>query len=108
MITYRKFIIHPSYMHGFDYVHEDYDGAPDANDSRAGTCLTVEECKEEIDNWYKDNVDFRVQRFIPGVVNTITKFKFLTDAIDFCQKVGEDLSAIKIYFDGEEIEFDSI
>lgn len=33
----------------YHYTHDDYDGADDANDHRLGSCNTVEECKEEIE-----------------------------------------------------------
>lgn len=33
----------------YHYLHDDYDGADDANDHRLGSCNTVEECKEEIE-----------------------------------------------------------
>lgn len=31
------------------YVHDGYDGAPDANDNRCGRCKTILECVNEID-----------------------------------------------------------
>ena len=33
----------------YEFVHDDYDGADDANDNRCGYGKTVEECKQEID-----------------------------------------------------------
>ena len=35
--------------YAYAYVHDDYDGADDANDSRYGYADTVEACKAEID-----------------------------------------------------------
>ena len=39
----------------FGYVHKDYDGTED--DDRHGYCGTLEECKQEIDDWYKGDSD---------------------------------------------------
>lgn len=38
-------------------VHDDYDGAPDAHDSRVVYGRTIEECKIEINNYEEDNAD---------------------------------------------------
>lgn len=39
----------------YAYVHDDYDGAPDAHDGRCGHGATVEECRTEIDDlWGED------------------------------------------------------
>jgi len=34
----------------YEFVHDDYDGAPDAYDFRCGTASSAEECKELIDD----------------------------------------------------------
>ena len=50
-IWYRKFRIYLA-DHCFvnwEYVHDDYDGAPDAEDNRCGHGHTVAECIDEID-----------------------------------------------------------
>lgn len=52
-IWYRGFRIYydrtPLAGNDWHYVHDDYDGAPDANDNRAGTEASLEACKTEID-----------------------------------------------------------
>ena len=53
-IWYKKYRICLSDLyevHGFqyNYVHNDYDGAPDAGDSRCGVARTVQEAKDQID-----------------------------------------------------------
>lgn len=37
------------------YCHDDFDGAPDANDHRCGTAASVEACIAEIDEWEADH-----------------------------------------------------
>jgi hypothetical protein len=56
-IVYREFHIGRSmvsYMPATDwcYVHDDYDGADDANDDRCGHAPSVEAAKSEIDEWW--------------------------------------------------------
>lgn len=48
---WRIFLGHPEYgrQFAYEFVHDDYDGAPDANDNRAGHAESVEACREEID-----------------------------------------------------------
>jgi hypothetical protein len=50
-MTYRQFEIYPGGWYGWAYVHEDYDGAPDANDHRCGDEKTIQACKEAIDTY---------------------------------------------------------
>jgi hypothetical protein len=38
----------------YEYVHDDYDGADDANDNRAGYARTVDEAKQQIDEYEED------------------------------------------------------
>ena len=45
----------------YKYVHDDYDGAPDAGDNRCGHGQTVEACKAEIDERYPDSSAPRTQ-----------------------------------------------
>jgi hypothetical protein len=57
-MIYREFTIQPCYLKGYMYSHENYDGAPDADNSiynRVGSCMTIEECKTEIDEWHIEN-----------------------------------------------------
>ena len=53
-IWHRGFRIYLSDYEGFCYCHDDYDGAPDANDNRAGVCMTVEDCIAEINELWPD------------------------------------------------------
>lgn len=39
----------------YEYVHDDYDGAPDANDSRCGHEASIDACKQAIDDTYDDD-----------------------------------------------------
>ena len=54
-IKYNGFIIThwakpiPDRSHDYDFVHEDYDGAEDAQDNRHGSGSSVEDCKAQID-----------------------------------------------------------
>lgn len=52
-IHYRGYRIYLSMVQheafAYEYVHEDYDGAEDANDSRYGHAPSIEACKAEID-----------------------------------------------------------
>ncbi len=50
-IRYKGYRIYvaPGQPDGWSYVHDDFDGADDANDSRYGYADTVEACKAEID-----------------------------------------------------------
>jgi hypothetical protein len=76
-----------------------------------GNCkwtYTLEDAKAEIDAIIGENTTYLVHRFIPGKSNTITKFYFLQEAIEFCKKVGEDIGAIKVFYKGQEVTFDSI
>lgn len=59
-IRYKGYRIYLSDMfrvHGFEfeYVHESYDGAPDARDNRFGQAHTEAEAKAEIDEKEDDN-----------------------------------------------------
>ena len=48
---YRIYIadLFPTHGYQYEYCHEDYDGAPDANDQRHGLVNTILEAKAEID-----------------------------------------------------------
>ena len=49
-IWYRGYRIYlSSVIDGYDFVHDDYDGADDANDYRYGYGSSVLDCKEAID-----------------------------------------------------------
>jgi len=49
---YRIYIadLFPTHGYQYEYCHEDYDGAPDANDQRHGLVNTILEAKAEIDD----------------------------------------------------------
>lgn len=51
---WRIYISDNPCQQSYDYVHTDFDGAPDANDGRYGHARTVEEAKAEIDE-YENN-----------------------------------------------------
>lgn len=48
---WRIYVGHPEYGSHFAYefVHDDFDGAPDSQDGRYGSAASIEECKAEID-----------------------------------------------------------
>lgn len=54
-LTYRGYRIYrdpppiPDRNHDWHFVHEDYDGAPDAIDNRAGSAASIDACQAEID-----------------------------------------------------------
>lgn len=61
-LRYRQYTIEPDLHYGlWNYVHDDYDGAPEyiddihPGDERYGRCHSIEECVQEID-WIEDNV----------------------------------------------------
>lgn len=57
-VWYRGFRIYydrtPVAGNDWHYVHDDYDGADDAGDNRAGSEATLEACKTEIDEQFFD------------------------------------------------------
>jgi hypothetical protein len=59
-VWYRGFRIYydstPVAGNDWHYVHDDYDGAEDAGDNRAGSETTLEACKIEIDERFFDGV----------------------------------------------------
>lgn len=62
-INDQWFSAHDAYA----YVHDDFDGAPDANDNRYGACATVEDCKAEIDDrFFDEEPEFIVHRSFTG------------------------------------------
>lgn len=57
-VWYRGFRIYyaPFVMgHDWSYQHDDYDGAEDAGDNRAGTEADLEACKDAIDDRFFDD-----------------------------------------------------
>ncbi len=44
----------PSRNCDWHYVHDDFDGAPDAGDNRYGSCATAAECRDEIDAYEEE------------------------------------------------------
>jgi hypothetical protein len=106
-IQYRGFEIHPgnNYEFPWSYVHEDYDGAPDGNDTRCGDELSIDDCKKAIDNYYDTNVIYAVHHsdeLAPA------KFYLISDAIAFCRYWKLDLTRIIPYLSNWEFSFDSI
>jgi hypothetical protein len=55
-IVYREFHISNDGW-GWAYSHDDYDGAPDANDNRRGHAKTLPAAKAEIDEWWDEQAD---------------------------------------------------
>jgi hypothetical protein len=53
-IVYREFHISNDGW-GWAYSHDDYDGAPDANDNRCGHAKTLPAAKAEIDDWWGEH-----------------------------------------------------
>ncbi len=51
-IWYRDYRIYfsSSPIANYAFVHDDYDGAPDANDNRGGWGNSIEDCKAQIDD----------------------------------------------------------
>ena len=55
-MNYKGFIIShdpkpiPSRAFDWDYMHEDFDGAPDAEDNRCGNGASLQDCKDQIDD----------------------------------------------------------
>ena len=39
----------PTSAFDYDFVHEDYDGAPDSGDNRCGSGHSIKDCKQQID-----------------------------------------------------------
>jgi hypothetical protein len=57
-IYLNDFSAHPqAWQVGWLYVHDDFDGADDANDGRCGACASVDACKAEIDDREADQAD---------------------------------------------------
>jgi hypothetical protein len=62
-LTYSKPLFYGEYriyhydlvFNKYAYVHNDYDGAPDAKDHRHGTAKTIEDCIIEIDEIENQN-----------------------------------------------------
>lgn len=50
---WRIFVGEPQYgkQFAYQYLHDDFDGAEDANDYRCGHAATVDECRAEIDDY---------------------------------------------------------
>jgi len=66
VITYRDFEITPNppeaRQYRYGYVHENYDGP---EDNRGGHCETIDQCKDDIDEWWEENPDLEagIQEF---------------------------------------------
>lgn len=48
-MKYKEYKITEGPFFPYEYAHEDFDGAPDAEDIRCGWAYSVEEAKEAID-----------------------------------------------------------
>lgn len=66
---------------------------------------TIEEAKGLIDAEYTIDTHYRV---INPDTRTITKFTFWFQAKAFCDSLRLDVMCIRVYFNGEEYNFDSI
>jgi len=59
-IEYRGFVITfdpppiPTRAYDWQWMSDDYDGAPDSTDTRAGRSASLEEAKADIDQWFED------------------------------------------------------
>lgn len=59
-IEYRGFVITydpppiPTRAYDWQWMSDDYDGAPDSTDDRAGRSASLEEAKADIDRWHDD------------------------------------------------------
>jgi hypothetical protein len=107
-MEYRSFQIEPSYMSGYDFAHDEYDGAPDAGDcfyNRVGHESTIQKCKDAIDQRYAEATEYRIITRTEQRQFCITKFWYLQDAINFFSKVGGEFQMI---VNGEVQNFDSI
>ncbi len=58
-LTYRGMIIHRgiTVYAPWEWAHDEYDGAPDAYDTRSGQADTIEECMGQIDEWWEEQDD---------------------------------------------------
>ena len=60
-IRYRSYTIRfdpppiPDRNHDWQCSHDDYDGAPDSMDGRCFSGPTVQDCKDQIDEWEEDH-----------------------------------------------------
>ncbi len=76
--TYRNWHIHydpppiPSRASDWHFAHDDFDGAPDANDNRYGHAASLEAAKAEIDAWIEENFDCRCSAAIPADCMALT------------------------------------
>ncbi len=59
-IEYRGFVITydpppiPTRAYDWQWMSDDYDGAPDSTDTRAGRSASLEEAKADVDEWWND------------------------------------------------------
>lgn len=73
-LHYRDFEITtlPDYARQFryQYEHKDFDGAPDAADMRYGSCETVEQCIEAIDEMWEEAEYWKLKKHTKTVGHT--------------------------------------
>jgi hypothetical protein len=96
MTTYRDFNIEHNGW-AYIYSHKEYDGP---EDRRCGSASSIEEAKDNIDEYYFESTEYRVI-----TRKTITKFTWIDDAVAFVQRFG---GVIQPMFKNREIQFDSI
>jgi hypothetical protein len=53
------------------YVHDDYDGAEDANDKRCGYGYSIRDCQKEIDAWWDEQADARAEQTMAMVKSIV-------------------------------------
>lgn len=63
----------PTAAFDYDFVHEDYDGAPDGGDNRCGSGRSIEDCKAQIDEIELDNAECRGWNVAPTCDNGTDK-----------------------------------
>lgn len=56
-IWHRNYRIYVGDYTPYEFVHDDYDGAPDANDTRCGHATSIEDAKAQIDDMEADDAD---------------------------------------------------
>lgn len=89
---WRIYLSDLAVVHGYewDYVHDDYDGADDANDHRCGQAHTVEEAKAEIDHHEQEAL---LESFEAGEMGAV---EFTELALDLGMSLTEIGTALEV------------
>ena len=66
---------------------------------------TLDQVKDDIDDYLYECTEYRVRRKIAKAGETITKFYSLVEAFLFAEKVNGE---VEMYVDGERVDFDAI